>query len=296
MTTSPGPDHRRRVLVVGIDGVRLDLLAAVATPHLDAVAVAGFLAPIEIDEATPTMSGPCWATIVTGVGVAKHGVHGNHFAGHRLDVFPDFTTRLARQDRRGTFVAGGWEPLLLVRDGGPLFAAPSRLSYIAPRADTSEDWLVCDEQVTAEAVHVLETDDPEVSFVYLGSVDETGHLHGCGDAYLRAIGRADEHLGRLLTAVRSRTTYEEEAWTVIVVTDHGHRDSGGHGGRTAEERTAWVACRGPGIAAEPPARQLRFEDVAAQVYAALDREADSHWTLDGLPFTAPAAHLAPAGR
>lgn len=283
MSTPPEP--RRRVLVVGIDGVRLDLLPAVSTPHLDAVAAAGFLAPIEIDETTPTMSGPCWATIVTGVGVAKHGVYGNHFAGHRLDVFPDFTTRLARQDGRKTFVAAGWEPLVLARDGGPLFAAPSRLSYIAPRADTSEDWQVCDDQVTAEAVHVLETDDPEVSFVYLGAVDETGHLLGCGDAYLRAIELADERLGRLLGAVRARPGYAQEAWTVIVVTDHGHRDSGGHGGRTVEERTAWVACSGPDIGTRAPARQPRFEDVAAQVYAALDREADSHWTLDGLPFS-----------
>lgn len=286
MPTSPGT--HRRVLVVGIDGVRFDLLPAVATPHLDAVAAAGFLGPIEIDEATPTMSGPCWTTVVTGVGVAKHGVHGNHFGGHRLDVFPDFATRLAREDGRRTFVAGGWEPLFLARDGGPLFAAPGRLSYVAPRADTCEDWQVCDGQVTAEAVHVLGTDDPEVSFVYLGAVDETGHLRGCGAAYLRAIEQADEHLGRLLAAVRARPTYAREAWTVIVVTDHGHRDAGGHGGRTREERTAWVACCGPEVLPGPPLRRLRLEDVAAQVYAALGRPADSHWTLDGVPFSTPA--------
>lgn len=292
MSTSSDP--RRHVLVVGIDGVRLDLLPTVATPHLDAVAAAGFLGPIEIDEATPTMSGPCWATVVTGVGVAKHGVYGNHFAGHRLDVFPDFATRLAREDGRKTFVAAGWEPLLLARQGGPLFAAPSRLSYIAPRADTSEDWQVCDDQVAAEAVHVLETDDPEVSFVYFGSVDETGHLLGCGDEYLRAIERADERLGLLLDAVRARPGYAREAWTVIVVTDHGHRDTGGHGGRSVEERTAWVACCGPDVRTGTPARKLRFEDVAAQVYAALGRTPDSHWTLDGLPFSA-AGHPVPAG-
>lgn len=132
---------------------------------------------------------------------------------------------------------------------------------------------------------MLGTDDPEVSFVYLGAVDETGHLLGCGAAYLRAIQRADERLGRLLTAVRARPGYAQETWTVIVVTDHGHRDDGGHGGRTAPERTAWVACRGPDVANRPPARQLRLEDVAAHVYAALGRTPDSHWTLDGLPFS-----------
>lgn len=285
---STSPRGRRRVLVVGIDGVRLDVLQAVPTPHLDGIAAAGFLGRIDIDATTPTMSGPCWATIATGVGVAKHGVYGNHFGGHRLDVFPDFATRLARQDGRRTFTAGGWEPLFLARDGGPLFAAPGRLSYIAPRADTCEAWEACDDEVTAEAVHVLGTDDPEASFVYLGAVDETGHLRGCGDAYRRAIARADARLGRLLDAVRARPAHGEESWTLIVVTDHGHRDDGGHGGRTDPERTAWVACCGPDVAAgPPPSRPLRFEDVAAHVYASLGRAADSHWTLDGLPFSTP---------
>lgn len=281
----------RRVLVVGIDGVRLDHLRLLPTPHLDGIAAAGFLAPVEVDEATPTMSGPCWATIVTGVEAAKHGVYGNHFDGNRLAVFPDFTTRLAQEDGRRTFVVGGWEPLLLARGGGPLFAAPGRLSYIAPRAETAEDWDRCDEQVTAEAVHVLGTDDPEATFVYLGAVDETGHLHGCGDAYREAIVRADARLGRILAAIRARPGYADEAWTVIAVTDHGHRDSGGHGGRTPEERTAWVACTAPHLPPGPPRRELRHVDVAAQVYASLERTPDSHWTLDGRPFTEPVAAL-----
>ncbi len=140
-------------------------------------------------------------------------------------------------------------------------------------------------QITAEAVHVLETDDPEASFVYLGAVDETGHLRGCGPEYLRAVERADERLGRLLAAVRARPSYARETWTVIVVTDHGHRDAGGHGGRSREERTAWVACCGPDVTAGAPVRRLRLADVAAHVYAALGRTPDSHWTLDGRPFT-----------
>ncbi|MGT2526587.1 alkaline phosphatase family protein [Streptomyces nojiriensis] len=113
-----------RVLVVGIDGVRLDLLPEVDTPHLDGIARTGFLAPVEVDADTPTMSGPCWATIVTGVGVAKHGVWGNRFDGHRLDVFPDFTTRLAADCGRRTFAVGGWEPLFLARQGGPSSPPP----------------------------------------------------------------------------------------------------------------------------------------------------------------------------
>ncbi|MFI9788683.1 alkaline phosphatase family protein [Kitasatospora sp. NPDC051984] len=288
--SSNWPAGPRRVLVVGIDGVRLDLLPELHTPHLDAVAAAGFLGTVEVDDATPTMSGPCWATIATGVGVAKHGVLGNHFGGHRLDVFPDFATRLAKQHRRRTFAVGGWEPLFLARDGGPLFNAPGRLSYIAPLEDTPEAWEVCDERVTAEAEYVLarSDDDPQASFVYLGAVDETAHFRGCGEDYRRSIEAADVRLGRLLAALRERSTYAAEEWTVIVVTDHGHVDAGGHGGRSELERTAWIAAFGPGITPGAPVGPLHHTDVAAHVYAALEIASDSHWTLDGRPFTAAA--------
>lgn len=277
----------QHVLVVGIDGVRLDLLAELDTPHLDEIADAGFLAPVEIDEATPTMSGPCWATIATGVTVAKHGVWGNRLDGNRLDVFPDFTTRLALEFGRRTFAAGGWAPLFLAQQGGPLFTAPSRLSYVAPRADTPEGWEEVDEAVTADAARVLGSgEDLDASFVYLGAVDETAHFLGCGPEYRRAIETADQRLGRLLKAVGDRPGDPGEEWTVIVVTDHGHRDEGGHGGRSELERTAWVAASGPGLIAGATPPVVRHTDVAAHVYAALGIGLDAHWTLDGAPFTA----------
>ncbi|MCX5563228.1 alkaline phosphatase family protein [Streptomyces sp. NBC_00038] len=277
------PTPADRVLVVGIDGVRLDVLRRLPTPHLDALAADGFRTPVEVDARTPTMSGPCWATVVTGVGVDKHGVWSNDFTGHRLDVFPDFATRLARQDGRRTFVAAGWQPLMQVRDGGPLFRAPSRSAYIAPAEDAPEAWETCDERITEEAAGVLAGEDIDASFVYLGAPDETAHVLGCGAAYEEAVLRADERVGRLLDAVRSRPAYDGERWTVLVVTDHGHVDAGGHGGRSLEERTAWLVANGPGITSAPP--QVRHVDVAAQVFASLGCSADRHWTLDGRPFS-----------
>ncbi|MFJ9820180.1 HAD-IA family hydrolase [Streptomyces sp. NPDC101151] len=274
----------RRVLVVGIDGVRLDSLRRLPTPHLDTLAADGFLTPVEVDDDTPTMSGPCWATIVTGVDVAKHGVWSNDLSGHRLDVFPDFATRLDHHDGRRTFVAAGWRPLMQPRDGGPLFRAPSGTVHIAPRADTPEAWEECDERITEAAARVLAEDDAEASFVYLGAPDETAHVLGCGEAYETSVRRADARLGRLLAAVRSRRTYADEEWTYLVVTDHGHVDAGGHGGRSGAERTAWLAAAGPGIGGAPA--RVRHPDVAAQVFAALGRHPDRHWTLDGRPFAA----------
>ncbi|SEK89758.1 alkaline phosphatase family protein [Streptacidiphilus jiangxiensis] len=282
----------RRVLVVGIDGVRLDLLGELDTPRLDEIAAAGFLAPVLIDPGTPTMSGPCWATIATGVHVTKHAVWNNDFTGHRLAVFPDFLTRLTHGFGRRTYVAAAWEPLVLARAGGPLFNGPGRLSFVAPAAETCEDWEAVDERMVRDAVAVLREEDPEASFVYLGAVDETAHLRGCGADYRAAILRADERLGRLLDAVRARPTYADEDWTVIVVTDHGHVDEGGHGGDSLLERTAWIACAGPEFTPGSVTGPLRHVDVVPQIFASLGLTPDRHWTLDGLPFAASAARAA----
>ncbi|MFE7553371.1 alkaline phosphatase family protein [Streptomyces gardneri] len=277
-----------RVLVIGIDGVRLDLLPALDTPHLDGIARAGFLAPVQVDDETPTMSGPCWTTIVTGVGVAKHGVWANRFDGNRLELFPDFTTRLAAECGRRTFAVGGWAPLFLARQGGPLFVAPTRLGYVAPREDTPEAWEEVDERVTADAEHLLGLDEElHAGFVYLGAVDETAHFLGCGEEYRRSIEAADRRLGRLLAAVRDRPGHAAEQWTIIVVTDHGHRDEGGHGGRSELERTAWIAASGPGLPPGAVPSALHHTDVAAHVYTALGIPPDPHWTLDGAAFHSP---------
>ena len=77
---------------------------------------------------------------------------------------------------------------------------------------------------------------------------------------LRALGQAG-----FLAPVPSGPA---ENWTIVVVTDHGHLDEGGHGGREPEVVTAWAAAAGPGIrpgAAPPITRQ---DEVAPLVLAA----------------------------
>jgi predicted AlkP superfamily pyrophosphatase or phosphodiesterase len=254
-----------RVLVIGIDGVRLDVLLATTTPHLDSIAAAGFLAPVRVDDATPTWSGPCWATVATGVSVAKHGITHNVFTGHNLAEHPDFLTMASLAGKRTYLSVGSWEPLATGACGGPLFAAPDRVTFTSYGLDCERG----DEAATVDAERELVAADYDVAFVYLGDVDETGHELGVGAEYAAAVKRADARVGRLLAALRSRPRYAEEAWTVIAVTDHGHVDAGGHGGDSDVERTAWIAACGPGIAAGSEMGTLRHVDVAAHVYEAL---------------------------
>jgi predicted AlkP superfamily pyrophosphatase or phosphodiesterase len=274
-TTAPDGGH---VLVVGVDGVRFDFLKPEAAPSVWALGQAGFLAPVPVDVATPTWSGPCWATIATGAGVAGHGITGNDLTGHRLAEHPDFVTLATRSGLPTLLAVSGWPPLALPEDGGPLFAEATRREFTAvPEACLAWDaageaglaaWDAADEATTAAAAAILAADAPRVSFVYLAAVDFAGHAVGSGAAYRAALRAADQRVGRLTAAVRSRPSGPEENWTIVAVTDHGHLDEGGHGGREREVETAWAAAAGPGIRPDAPPLITRQEEVAPLVLAA----------------------------
>ncbi len=266
------------MLVVGVDGVRFDLLGPDSTPSIWALGQDGFLAPVPVDETTPTWSGPCWATIATGTGVAGHAITGNDLTGHRLADHPDFVTLATRAGLPTLLAVSGWPPLALPEDGGPLFAEASRREFVAvpetslawdSRDETSlATWDAADEATTRLAAAILAEDAPRVSFVYLGGVDITGHVTGAGGAYRAAAWAADQRVGRLLGTVLSRRSYQRENWTIVVVTDHGHLDGGGHGGREPEVTTAWAAAAGPGIRPDAPPLITRQAEVAPLVLAA----------------------------
>jgi len=256
-------------LVIGVDGVRFDLLGPDTTPMIWRFGQAGFLAPVVIDEATPTWSGPCWATIATGTGVAGHGITANDLSGHRLADHPDFLTVATRAGLSTLLAVSGWPPLALPEDGGPLFAEATRREFVAVTEVSLAAWDAADEATTELAASILAEDGPRLSFVYLGAVDITGHVSGAGAAYREAARTADQRVGRLLDVVGSRPARDRESWTIVVVTDHGHLDEGGHGGREPEVATAWAAAAGPGIDPGGPPAVTRHEEIAPLVLAAL---------------------------
>lgn len=225
-----------RALLVGIDGVRLDVLREVSTPRLDELVADGFLTVATIPPQNRVMSGAMWATILTGVGADRHGVRYNWWPSRRLRAFPDALQRISR-DAGDVFAAVSWPPLATRAGCGPILRTPAYLPNRRPTALAS--WERADAAVVAHAIERLGDPAVRAGFVYLGEADIAAHLQGVGDSYRRAIEACDALLGRLVDAVRARPDADE--WTIVVTTDHGHRDAGGHGTRTEAETTVWVA-------------------------------------------------------
>lgn len=273
----------RRVVVFGVDGVRLDTLAAVNTPVIDAVAALGFLGAARVNDAGPTISGPSWATMATGVLANQHGIVNNEFDGHRLDAYPDFLARV-RRERTGarTYAAADWAPLVRRSHGGPVFAGGGYFPVAVELAGAVE----AEEGAPAvadDAARVLGSEDVDAAFVYFVLPDLVAHRDGVGDTYRDAIERSDRCVGQVLEAIAERPSYADEEWTVIVATDHGHVDGGGHGGDSDAERTAWIAASGPEVPDRAP-EGLEQADVCAQVLTSMRIPIDPAWGLVGRPF------------
>ncbi|GAA4894876.1 type I phosphodiesterase/nucleotide pyrophosphatase [Stackebrandtia albiflava] len=235
-----------KVVVFGIDGVRFDTLQQAHTPHLDGIAATGFLTRTRIRDVNPTISGPCWATIATGVHADAHGILGNDLTGNHLADHPCFLAKATAAGYR-SYAAAGWLPLLTDAQGGPVFRPHSFYTPPRPPGSHTGGDAESDQHTADHAAHALRGTDIDIAFVYIGQVDETGHDHGTGPEYRKAVEAADTCVGQVLDAIASRPGYDTETWTILAVTDHGHRDGGGHGGDSDLERTAWIAGSGPGL-------------------------------------------------
>lgn len=276
----PSPGATPKVLVFGIDGVRPDVLEEVSTPNLDALAAAGSFSPEAVTRA-PTVSGPGWSSMLTGVWPGKHGVTSNDFTGNRYDRFPDFLSRIeeANPELR-TFAAADWLPLLTDEAGGPLIGDAVDRKVVLDGYELG--WPEADSMVVAAAVEEIRKGEPDALFVYVGTPDEISHeTGGIGESYHRAIASADDQLGGLVRAIRTRMSFEKESWLVLVATDHGRTAEGSHGGESPDETTVFFLASGPAAVRGGPARPPAVVDVAVTALAHLGIEIDPAWELDG---------------
>lgn len=276
----------RRALIIGWDGVRHDLLEQLDLPALQGIAAAGFLRPTrmpDVDHAA-TVTAPGWSTNLTGVWPAKHGVIDNEPIRHHLDQYPHLLQRYvdARPGRQ-TLACCCAAMLASTKGPGPILAGGvSSLVFHDVRTDPLGP-MGRDPLVYADAARYLAEGDYDLAFVYFASTDRTAHLYGTtGEEYRAAIRQQDAWSAGLLEAVRSRPTFGDEDWLVVITTDHGHRDEGGHGEGSWQERQAFVAMArlDAELGFEPPA-DLANVDIAPTVLTHLGLRIYPEWQLDG---------------
>lgn len=271
-----------RLLVIGIDGVRPDGLAAAHTPHLDSLMAQGTFSLHALTH-PPTVSGPGWSAMLTGVWHDKHNVTSNNFTAPRYDLYPDFMSRLeAAHPDLNTVSIVHWGPV----------------NTQILQAD-EEVTVASDLQVATEAARRLRTGDPHVIFLHFDDVDAAGHGTAFDPRvpeYIAEIEDVDRQVGVVRAALAERPTRADEDWLILSSTDHGGFGSS-HGGASPEERTIYVIAAGDGV----PQRQIgldpacdttdvdgcawvgtpRIVDIAVTGLVHMGVEIDPAWGLDG---------------
>lgn len=228
-----------KVFVIGVDGLRPDALAAANTPNLDALLGRGVLA---LDAHTHsqgvTLSGPGWASVLTGVEVEDHGVESNDDLGSISADWPSLLTR-ARAAGRTTVASFDWVGIL------PL---------VGPDATDAMDQGT-DPQVGAALATRIESGDFDLVFSHFDDVDHAGHSSGFSadnPDYIAAIEGVDGYVGAAIDAVRADSANAD--WLVALVTDHGGLGTG-HEAPSVDTQTIPVGMVGAGLPAggEAPA-------------------------------------------
>lgn len=255
----------RRVLFIGIDGCRADAVTAGMErgllPQMKALSESEhglltrkFFAGGEKGTPThqPTISGPGWSSLLTGVWIDRHHVKDNKFLGARFQSYSHFMRRI-KEVKPTAFCASmvDWPPIHdFIANGSRVNGAEFLDVKFTATPDASRHFIDNPEkdiEVRDVALNTLRTQNPDAMFVYFGSVDEFGH--GAIDSrasfspdsmlYLNAISHVDSHIGELLRAMRARPKFADEDWLILITTDHGGRGNS-HGGDSDDERNIWL--------------------------------------------------------
>jgi predicted AlkP superfamily pyrophosphatase or phosphodiesterase len=275
--TPPGNDLK--VLVIGLDGLRGDAVPATDTPGLDALMEQGaWTLSASTQLQAPTVSGPGWTSILTGVDADKHLIVSN---GGYDDIDRAFPTFLGRAHELGlpTATAIHWLPI--------------QVNIIED--EVVDDVMIgTDAQVADLMSDVLETGDLDVHFVHLDDIDGAGHSDAFSPesaSYLETVRITDGYVAQLTDAIAARDSRSDEQWLVVVTSDHGGLGSS-HGGTEPEIRAVPLIIWGDGVVAgefsgggvvpgELDSGFVSHLDVHPTVMQHLGFPPEAGWNLDG---------------
>lgn len=197
------PERSRPVLLIVVDGVRRE--------HAQ-------LAPLVLLNAVvPSYSAPQYVAMLSGVGPELSGIRTNGgVRDTKLLSVPEQVRRAHGLTAAISDCASWWWQLFP--------SAFERTQQVPPG-----QWKPAFDALLAQG-------RPAFVLLHTCEVDEVGH----------ALGVVHERYGATAKSVIARVQEVMTAWgesPVVVVTDHGHRDFGGHGGDESEVLTAWMYAR-----------------------------------------------------
>lgn len=264
-----GSEPVRKVLFVGIDGVRTDALLAANTPCIDSLLPHSYY-NWNTDRGEYTVSLPGWSTILHGVWPAKHGLFDNTFKTNQYSTYKDIFT-LAKQIKPTLSVANlsNWDDFLRITEN----------ENYAQRFDSDMD-------LKNDAIRIINSCTPDIMVLHFDNPDAFGHDSGfspTNQPYLDAITLSDTYLAEIMEVVKQREAAFNEQWLVVISTDHGGEGTG-HGNQydLPQTRYVWSILRRPDLATSTELPIVNSVDLLPTMLNWLNIPVQSSWNLDGV--------------
>ncbi|MBQ9552151.1 MAG: alkaline phosphatase family protein [Clostridia bacterium] len=256
-----------RVFIIGVDGAGRFFNEA-DTPNFDRIFADGavdYTARAEII----TTSAQNWGAILTGVSYSTHALTNDILGSTERSSDTQYPTiftyaRRAFPDAElASFV--NWNPI-----NYGLIENDINVNKQHPGEDDAVTDAICD--------YFNAGNQPTLFFVQFDSVDHYGHESGStSEAFINQIEVIDGYLGRIYDTAESNGLLENALF--IVVADHGHTRTGGHGGLTMRETNVTLAVSGKGVVKGSSLDSIaRNRDVAAIALYALGIERPAYMT------------------
>ncbi|MEQ8433127.1 MAG: ectonucleotide pyrophosphatase/phosphodiesterase [Oceanicaulis sp.] len=219
----PAAEQPERVLLIGLDGLRPDMVERYGATHLQALAARGTTAEAMIP-VMPSVTFVNFYSIATGLYPQTHGMVTN--APYDSETGETFVNGISTSDPKWW----GGEPIWITaeRQGlatGVMFWLGSETAIDGVRPT---DWSPYEhEKPYQERVDTvlswfdrLEEERPRFAAVYFDRVDTAGHAFGPEDPRTaEAVAEVDDYVGQLVEGLRARGLLETT--NIMVVSDHG---------------------------------------------------------------------------
>ena len=227
-----GAPLAERVIVIVIDGCRLDRFREAEKPYLERMMGSGTIYE-SVETTYPARTVVCFSSMLTGAAPERHGIASNLVLKLGLKVASVFDV-LRRRGKVGRLVGIAH----LIDAFGDDVASVTSVAH--------NDKI--DQNLIAAAKRELERHDPDLLVLQLLAVDQNGHTRGTYyPEYVERIGITDGLIEEFMGWCEERGYLQNAA--VILMADHGQgRGIGAHGHLSEGERFVPFAMRGSGIA------------------------------------------------
>lgn len=228
---SDGP-LAKRVIVVVIDGCRLDRFREAEKPYLERMMAGGTVFE-SVETTYPARTVVCFSSMFTGAAPERHGIRSNLVLklGLRVESIFDALRRVGKKGR-------------LVGIAHLIDAFGDDVASVTSVAHNDK----IDQNLIAAARRELTEHDPELLILQLLAVDQNGHTRGTYyPEYVERIEITDNLIEEFMGWCGERGYLDDTA--VILMADHGQgRGIGAHGHLSEGERFVPFAMWGSGVA------------------------------------------------